>query len=206
MIRTGMYAGSGHGVPTVRIGVLSDTHAYLDPVILAVFAGVTHIIHAGDIMDPAIVTRLGSVAPVTAVAGNRDAGPLAEVLPEKVVGTTAGVRFVVAHKPVQALERLALGDVPPPSAAGPLLVVWGHLHSPSAAWIDGTLYLNPGTASSPDEEDDDPTVAIVELVANRLAVTFIPLERRMSRSRRTNTKVTPARAAVPRKVLESASR
>ena len=34
-----------------RIGVISDTHGYLNPQVLAAFAGVQHIIHAGDIMD-----------------------------------------------------------------------------------------------------------------------------------------------------------
>lgn len=36
---------------SVRIGVISDTHGYLDPGVLEVFAGVDHIIHAGDVMD-----------------------------------------------------------------------------------------------------------------------------------------------------------
>ena len=36
---------------SVRIGVVSDTHGYLDPQVLEEFAGVDHIIHAGDIMD-----------------------------------------------------------------------------------------------------------------------------------------------------------
>jgi hypothetical protein len=52
----------------VRIGVISDTHGYLDPRVLELFAGVTHIIHAGDIMDPKILRALMKVAPVTAVA------------------------------------------------------------------------------------------------------------------------------------------
>lgn len=179
MAHRATHAGfDGETSGAVRIGVLSDTHAYLDPAVADVFAGVTHIIHAGDIMDARIVTALRSIAPVTAVAGNRDAGPLAEALPQHASGSVGSVRFVVAHKPAQALERLTAGDIPSAAGTGPLLVVWGHLHTPSTAWIDGTLYLNPGTASSPDEEDDDPTVAIVELIAGRLAVTFVPIARR----------------------------
>jgi predicted phosphodiesterase len=50
--------------------VISDTHGYLDPVVLERFAGVAHIIHAGDIVDPEIVAALEGVAPVTAVADN----------------------------------------------------------------------------------------------------------------------------------------
>ena len=58
------------------------------------------------------------------------------------------------------------------------LVVWGHDHVPSVAWTDGTLQLNPGTASSPYDEDDEPTVAIVEKTPMGLSVQFFPLERR----------------------------
>ena len=64
-----------------RIGVISDNHGYLDPAVLQIFAGVSHIIHAGDMMDPEILERLRAVAPVTAVAGNMDTGDLASFLP-----------------------------------------------------------------------------------------------------------------------------
>ena len=56
-------------------------------------------------------------------------------------------------------------------------MVYGHDHVAAAAWVDGTLYLNPGSASAPHEEDDDPTVAIVEVKPAGLAVTFVPLAR-----------------------------
>ncbi len=159
----------------VRIGVLSDNHGYLDPVILERFTGVSHIIHAGDIMDPEILSALETVAPVTAVAGNLDEGELAERLPREASGEIAGVRFLVGHKPKRLLNRLSTGKF---EDERPDLVVWGHTHVPSAAWVDGALYLNPGTASSPDEEDDGPTVAIVEVEPEGLAVRFIPLARR----------------------------
>jgi hypothetical protein len=159
--------------------VLSDNHGYLDPEVLAVFAGVDHIIHAGDVMDGEILTALGTVAPVTAVAGNLDTGRLAAKLPREATGDVGGVRFVVAHKPKRLLRRLAAGKITVGEQDdGPDLVVWGHLHTPTAAWIDGVLHLNPGTASSPDEDDDGPTVAVVALTENGLAERFVPLRRR----------------------------
>jgi uncharacterized protein len=165
----------------LRIGVISDNHGYLDPVVLDLFAGVTHIIHAGDIMDPAILAALEGVAPVTAVAGNLDTGELAERLPREVVGEIEGVTFVVAHKPKRLLKRLSIGKITVgPTRSWPDLVVWGHTHVPYALWIEGTLHLNPGTASAPDEEDDGPTVAIVEALPTGLSVRFIPLQRRPS--------------------------
>ena len=165
--------------PPVRIGVISDNHGYLDPEVLEIFAGVTHIIHAGDIVDPRILADLEAVAPVTAVSGNLDtAGPTAD-LPTEATGEVGGVRFVVAHKPKRLLKRLATGKIGVgEDRARPDLVVWGHLHTPTVIWLDGQLQLNPGTAASPDEEDDGPTVAIVEVAKNGLAVRFVPLRRR----------------------------
>ena len=160
----------------VRIGVISDTHGFLDPAVLDVFAGVALIIHAGDIVDPDILTVLESVAPVVAVAGNVEHGELAERLPREAAGEVGGIRYAVGHKRKRLLKRLASGDLAGGSG-GPNLVIFGHEHVPGIVWVDRTLFLNPGTASSPDEEDDDPTVAIVEASATGLAVRFVPLAR-----------------------------
>jgi putative phosphoesterase len=156
-----------------RIGVISDNHGYLDPAILGIFAGVTHIIHAGDICDPDILTALKQVAPVTAVAGNADAGELAAGLPREVAGQVAGVRFVLGHKRKRLLKSLVAGTIEGDlEGAAPHLVVFGHEHVPTAAWVEGTLFLNPGSASAPNEEDDWPTVAIVSVRPAGLAVCF----------------------------------
>jgi putative phosphoesterase len=163
----------------VRIGVLSDTHGYLDPQVLELFAGVRHIIHAGDVMDPAILSELETVAPVTAVAGNLDRPDTVGDLPREVAAEVGGVRFVVTHKPKRLMKRFARGKL----ALGDFdLVVSGHEHVPSVMWIDGVLHLNPGTASSPEEEDDGPTVAVVEKLVAGLSVRFIPLARRREAS------------------------
>ena len=165
----------------MRIGVISDTHGFLDATVLEVFAGVVTIIHAGDIGDPDILNRLEVVAPVVAVAGNIEPHELAERLPREAAGVVAGVSYAVGHKRKRLLKRVAAGDIGAGAFVGPPdLVVFGHDHLPSVAWVDGTLHLDPGSASAPDEEDDGPTVAIVEVGATGLAVRFIPLARRHS--------------------------
>ena len=55
-----------------RIGVLSDTHAYLDPRIAAHFGECDEIWHAGDIGDYDVILKLNRIAPVIAVYGNID--------------------------------------------------------------------------------------------------------------------------------------
>jgi uncharacterized protein len=162
----------------VRIGVVSDTHGYLDPQVVEAFAGVDHIIHAGDIMDAATLEALAAVAPVTAVAGNMDDGKLGK-LPKEVAGKVGGVRFIVGHKRKRLLKRLANGKIEGVAKHEmPDLIVCGHDHLPAVEWVDGTLHLNPGSASAPHYEDDDPSVAIVESGGAGLDVSFVRIPRR----------------------------
>ena len=157
--------------------MISDTHGHFDPVVLEVFAGVDHIIHAGDVIDSATLEALGTVAPVTVVPGNLDTGKLARQ-PREIAGSVGEVLFVVGHKRKRLLKRLTTGRIDGlPAGRQPDLVVFGHDHIPAAEWVDGTLYLNPGTASSPHEEDDDPTIAVVTVEPTGLGVRFVPLVR-----------------------------
>ena len=167
---------SGKGA---RIGVISDTHGYLDPQVLEEFAAVDHIIHAGDIMDAATLEALAEIAPVTAVSGNMDDGKLGK-LPREVTGKVGGIRFVVGHKRKRLMKRLSLGKIDGVGRhESPDLVVCGHDHLPAVEWVDGTLFLNPGSASAPHYEDDDPTIAIVESGPAGLGVSFVRIPRRV---------------------------
>ena len=55
-----------------RIGVIADTHGLFDPSLIEHFAGVTAILHAGDIGDSDVIRQLQQIAPVFAVSGNVD--------------------------------------------------------------------------------------------------------------------------------------
>ena len=116
------------------VGVVSDTHGRMHPATLGALAGVTRILHAGDVGDPAILQLLSSVAPVTAVRGNVDEGDL---LPETEVVEIAGVSIYMLHV-------LAAIDIDP-AAAGCAVVVSGHTHQPKIERKRGVLYLNPGS-------------------------------------------------------------
>ena len=122
----------------MRIGVISDTHGLLRAEALAVLQGSEHILHAGDVGDPAILDRLREIAPVTAIRGNVDtAGPCSQ-LPETELIQLAGRGLYMLH------DRQAL-DLDP-IAAGIAVVVSGHSHHPAIHWHKGVLYFNPGSA------------------------------------------------------------
>ena len=56
----------------VLIGLIADTHGYLDPRVSSVLQGVDLIPHAGDIGAEEVLAGLASKVPVTAVIGNND--------------------------------------------------------------------------------------------------------------------------------------
>ena len=57
-----------------RIGLLSDTHSYLDKRVFEHFSEVDEIWHAGDIGSAEVLHRLREYKPTRAVFGNMDGG------------------------------------------------------------------------------------------------------------------------------------
>ena len=126
----------------MRIAVISDTHNFLDRKIPKLFAGVDHILHAGDIGMPIIVLELEQIAPVTAVGGNTD-DPGFHYRQTQAV-ELAGRKFLVhhivnPHAPADPL-RLRL------ARERPDVVVFGHTHKPFCETIGDRLFFNPGCA------------------------------------------------------------
>ncbi len=78
----------------MKIGVISDTHDFLDPQIAKKFSGVRHILHAGDIGTNWITFQLEQIAPVTAVRGNNDLG---STFRETETVELAGKKFLIHH-------------------------------------------------------------------------------------------------------------
>ena len=130
--------------PAVRLGLVADTHGWLDPAVLAHFAGVDLIVHAGDIGDAAILDALRAVAPVLAVRGNIDYGVLSD-LPFAAWVDVEGARVASLHiagppgRPNAELRALV-------DEARPGLVVVGHSHVEGFWRVGGALVVNPGAA------------------------------------------------------------
>lgn len=121
-----------------RVGVISDTHGLLRSEAMQALQGCDAIIHAGDIGNATILDRLRTVAPVTAVRGNVDAGAWAHGLPKTDVLEIDHIRVYVLHN-IAELDLV-------PEAAGFRVVVSGHSHQPSIREQNGVMFLNPGSA------------------------------------------------------------
>ena len=120
------------------VGLIADTHGLLRPQALHLLRGSDHIVHAGDVGNPAILAELAAIAPLTAIRGNIDIAPWAATLPDMALLTVAGARIHVLH---------SLADlVPHQAGAGYHAVIHGHSHKPEIRRQDGVLYINPGSA------------------------------------------------------------
>lgn len=142
-----------------RVGVISDTHGWLDPRAVAAFERerpLAALVHAGDIgASAALLYELEAIAPVTAVLGNCDhvipgwsLSPLARL-------TVGGTRMLVVHdlKDVRPLARAyGLTGVEATSLADATdVIIHGHTHiaSVTCETAHTPLCVNPGSASQP---------------------------------------------------------
>jgi hypothetical protein len=132
----------------IRIGLVSDTHSYLDPSIATYFSEVDEIWHAGDIGDISVLDSLTSIKPVRAVFGNIDGGKVKQQLPENLFFTLEGMNIWMTH----------IGGAPPrynPQVRPHLLentpdiFICGHSHILKVMrdpQLKNMLFINPGAA------------------------------------------------------------
>jgi putative phosphoesterase len=144
----------------VRLGIISDTHGLLRPEVFDVFKEVDHILHAGDVGPPEILTELEAIAPVTAVYGNTDGWDLRARLPQVASIRLEGFDIVVTHG-----DQLGSPTPEKLNAAFPEaeIIVFGHTHRPLLTLVDVVVtVMNPGGAG-PQRFDLPPSVGIMEL-------------------------------------------
>ncbi len=131
--------------PSRRIGLLSDTHGFLDPQVLPFFADCEEIWHAGDIGSLKVMEPLEAFCPVRAVWGNIDGPEFRTRYPEVQRFEVGGVRVMMIHiggypgryaKGVGAMLRADPVD----------LFVCGHSHILKVVPDHrlGLMHLNPG--------------------------------------------------------------
>ncbi|MBS1508778.1 MAG: metallophosphoesterase family protein [Bacteroidetes bacterium] len=132
------------------IGLLSDTHSYLDPKIFDYFKNADELWHAGDIGDAQVISDLKNFKPLRAVYGNIDDKEMQAQFPEDLRFECEGFDIWMTH----------IGGAPPNynprvkkilKTKLPDIFVCGHSHilrvkkDPA---LNGMLYLNPGAAGN----------------------------------------------------------
>jgi putative phosphoesterase len=155
----------------MRLGIISDTHGLLRGEVFERFAGVDHILHAGDVGPADILDELAALAPVTAVWGNTDGWDVRARVPEIADVTLGGVRVVVFHgMQVGSPNPRLVADAYPDAD----LVVYGHSHRAEIERVGRVLAVNPGSAG-PIRFRASPTLALAEIEDGRVHATLVAL-------------------------------
>jgi len=131
----------------MKIGLLSDTHGYLDPRLFEIFSGVDEIWHAGDIGTIRTANQLATLKYLRAVSGNIDGNDIRQQYPKFEVFECEQISVWMTHiggRPGK-YER----DIKKMLESGPpKLFICGHSHILKVMY-DRTydmMYINPGAA------------------------------------------------------------
>lgn len=130
-----------------RIGLLSDTHGWLDERIRPHIEGCDELWHAGDIGTAEVTDELKRWKPLRAVYGNIDGTALRQDFPEHQRFTIEQVRVWMTHIGGRP-PRYNPAVLPSLKADPPTLFVCGHSHICQVQFdpkLD-VLYMNPGAA------------------------------------------------------------
>lgn len=102
-----------------------------------------HILHAGDVVDPALLHELKALAPVTVVMGNCDGLDVRDWgATETAQVDLGGITIGMVHDSGQKSGRRERMRKLFPDAR---VVVFGHSHIPWNEDSDGLLLFNPGS-------------------------------------------------------------
>ena len=131
----------------IKIGLLSDTHAYLDDAVFRHFDTCDEIWHAGDFGTIELADKLSSFKPLRGVYGNIDGKDIRSVHPEHLKFNCEGTRVWMTHiggypgKYAPAIREELYRD--PPG-----LFITGHSHILKVMFDKklNCLHLNPGAA------------------------------------------------------------
>ena len=130
-----------------QIGLISDTHGFLDETVFDHFKNCDEIWHAGDFGNEDIAKRLKEWKELKGVYGNIDDNKIRTVYPEQLVFYCEDVKVMMRH----------IGGAPPKynpetrkelQLHQPHLFISGHSHILKVMYDDkiNCLHMNPGAA------------------------------------------------------------
>lgn len=128
-----------------RIGLMSDTHGWIDPKIYTYFKDVDEIWHAGDVGDEDVITALEKFKPVRGVYGNIDDHKVRTIWPKVNSFECESMRVVITHiagRPYK-YNKDAYAAI---KTHKPNVFVCGHSHILLVQFDKNinSLWLNPG--------------------------------------------------------------
>ncbi|HRO43638.1 MAG TPA: metallophosphoesterase family protein [Flavipsychrobacter sp.] len=130
-----------------KIGLISDTHGFLDEAVFRHFDQCNEIWHAGDFGSPDVIEKLQSFKPLKGVYGNVDSTDIRLQFPENLRFKCEEVAVFITHiggypgRYEQRIKNEMLADPP-------RLFISGHSHILKIIFDEklNCLHMNPGAA------------------------------------------------------------
>lgn len=157
-------------LPTLKaaktVGLISDTHVpvrakCIPKMVFKVFEDVDFIVHAGDLVELAVIDELEQLAPVLAVHGNMDGPHVAGALPKLNSLKISDWKIGVMHDPSTMFGMGKMREIAKKNGFN--VFVYGHTHNSSIKWEGRTLYINPGSPTNPKSFLTRPSVALLKV-------------------------------------------
>ncbi len=163
---------------TRTIGLISDTHIpkralCLPQKVFEVFEKVDYIIHAGDLVELAVVDELEKIAPVLAVHGNMDGLEVTDALPTINSLKILDWKIGVMHDPAILAGFSKMRELV--AQNGFNVFVYGHTHIANIKWEDRTLFINPGSPTAPASVLAQPSVGLLKITRDGITPEIINL-------------------------------
>ena len=132
-----------------KIGLISDTHGYLDQAVFKHFENCDEIWHAGDFGTDAVAERLKEFKPLKGVYGNIDGYDIRSDYPEKLIWNCEELRVFMTHIGGHP-NKYAPGIKQELVKSGAGLFISGHSHILKIIYDDkiNCLHMNPGAAGN----------------------------------------------------------
>ena len=158
------------------IGVVSDSHEELSPIIESIVEISTHraeyYIHLGDFYKDCEMVNFPDALKIVRVPGiysdiYQDPG-----VPNRRVEIFDGMRFLLMHAP-ESTEKDLPGDKSPAEIIENEnidIVLYGHTHIPSIEDRNGVIWFNPGHLIYYDKRGYPPSYGIINTVKQKYAI------------------------------------
>jgi len=164
-----------HEMPIIKasktVGLISDTHVpvrakRIPNAVFKVFENVDFIVHAGDLVQLAVIDELEQLAPVLAVHGNMDGPEVSGALPKLNSLKVSDWKIGVMHDPSTLFGMGKMREIAKQNGFN--VFVYGHTHNSSIKWEGKTLYINPGSPTNPTSFISKPSVALLKITREEI--------------------------------------
>jgi putative phosphoesterase len=169
-----------HEMSTVKaaktVGLISDTHVpvrakCIPKMVFKVFENVDFIVHAGDLVQLAVIDELEQLAPVLAVHGNMDGPEVSGALPKLNSLKLSDWKIGVMHDPSTMFGMGKMREIARQNGFN--VFVYGHTHNSSIKWEGKTLYINPGSPTNPTSFISRPSVGLLKVTREAIVPEII---------------------------------